>query len=560
MSPRDLRDPVRALAALARTFGPAASRAKLAGLAEVAALARVPAARLPALQQTLLFLLAYPDDPRVRAAAEALVPRLRAWAADLPAERQRSLQDTGVPASAIVDTFGFPLLQRLVRLFPGDLEVNWDEGPDTGPLQLAVARVLLGAEVPGIDDIEADWDDWLAVARRAPEQRDLELLLELFARAPLAPSEREWRFDACGLPVRWQLARPGSGRAELRWPCARPAWRRRAPLPWRGAIAPLVRKPLARVRHLASAAGERFLDFAAAALAARQSEIRPLSSGNAQDVTLAECGGGLVVALCGVRPDYREALESLYTALLLQNGVPIAYGPASVSAGACEMGLNLFEEFRGLETRRLYAQYMRAIRHVLGAERFFVTAYGMGAGNPEALHAGSFWFYRRLGFRPSSAEVERLAQVEEARLAAQPGARSDLATLKRLARGSVWFDLSRGTLQPLALGPLGRAVTRRVCAEHGGQRERARARDAASVARALGLGRTVPRATLELVAPLLSLDPELARRPRAERNHLARFVRAKAAPSERRADAELRACPGFLESLRSLAQSEPAGA
>jgi hypothetical protein len=43
--------------------------------------------------------------------------------------------------------------------------------------------------------------------------------------------------------------------------------------------------------------------------------------------------------------------------------------------------------------------------------RFPLTDYGMGAGDPEALRADSFWFYRRLGFRPTSAEVEPLANA-----------------------------------------------------------------------------------------------------------------------------------------------------
>lgn len=261
-----------------------------------------------------------------------------------------------------------------------------------------------------------------------------------------------------------------------------------------------------------------------------------------------------MVALVGVVPGYREALESLYTALLLQNGVPIAYGPASVAAGCCELGLNLFEEFRGVETRHVFAQYLRVLHQVLGARAFFVTAYGMGAGNPEALRAGSFWFYRRLGFRPSNPAVEVLAQTEEARLGASPGARSDLRTLRRLSDTSVWFDLSRGACRPLALGRIGLAVTRRIVAEHRGEREAGRRRDATRVARALALGGTVPRATLELLAPVLALDPELERRPARERARLARFCRAKAGPSEGGADRWLQSCPGVLAALSRAAE------
>jgi hypothetical protein len=319
----------------------------------------------------------------------------------------------------------------------------------------------------------------------------------------------------------------------------------------RGPLTPLMRRPV-RVRLLAPGDGARFVDFAAGALATRQCEIRPLSYGNPADVNLAECGAGLTVALVGVVAHYREALESLYTALILRNGVPIAYGPASVAAGCCELGLNLFPEFRGLETRHVYAQYMRALHHVLGARLFFLTPYGMGVGNPEALAAGSFWFYRRLGFRPTNPAVETLARAEERRLATHPGQRSSLATLRRLSDTSVRFALTRPAPEPLPLGRIGLAVTRRIQIHHRGDRERARLSDARDVARALGLGRA-RNAALELLSPVLALVPDLAHLPRSERRHLAHFLAAKDSARELGADAELCAANRFLAGLRAAA-------
>lgn len=549
-------DPVATLVEIARSFGSRAAREKRRRIEALLRRPHMAPSKLVALQELALFLQAYPDDAGVRTAARELGARVRTWSSALTRRERMHLADTGLPETDVVDTFGYPLLRRLTRLHPGALEIDWASFEDSGPLQLAVSRLLLGAEAPGLDDVTLDWDDWFQAVRGADPRPELELLLELFARARLTPAECEWRFDGCGVPVRWSLTRPGSARVELVRSTPRPAWRGHAPAPLRGALAPLVRRPLS-ARRLAPAQGAAFVDFGAAALAVRQSEIRPLSAGNAHDVHLADCGGGLVVALIGVRRDYREPLESLYTSLLLMNGVPIAYGPASVAAGCCEMGLNLFEEFRGLETRRIYAGYMRAIHHVLGAQHFFLTPYGMGVGNPEALAAGSFWFYRRLGFRPTSLAVEELARAEEARFAREQGARSSLTTLRKLAETSVGFGLVRVPPAPLPLGHLGLAVTRRIREEYGGDRERAGRRDAELLARALGLGRSVPRATLELVAPVLALDRDLARRPRGERARLARFVRLKAAPSEAGADAQLRAARSVLAALRAAAGTGP---
>ena len=64
------------------------------------------------------------------------------------------------------------------------------------------------------------------------------------------------------------------------------------------------------------------------------------------DVCLVDCGRGLQVLLAGVLPPRRAPLEALFFFLILKNGVPIAYGPASSFLGCCEMGINLFPEFR----------------------------------------------------------------------------------------------------------------------------------------------------------------------------------------------------------------------
>jgi len=552
MPRRPRANPVRELARLVRTSGQDAAGEKTRALRELVGRARLPAAELPALQDLLLFLRAHPDDAAVFQAAGAALARLRAWA---PRRPPAVFEETGLPGSVSGDAWGFALLRRLTRLHPGTLELDWDALEDPGPLQAAVVRVLAGAEVPGLDDIRLEWDDWMAAARARPGQTDLEVLLELFAGAPGSASEREARYDACALPVRWRHENPGGARAELLWPCPRPV-PLDGPPPQAPTLAPLLRRAPS-FRRLAPAEGERFLDLATSVLATRRSEIRPLSHGSAHDVTWVEAGRGLAVVLVGVGPEEREALEALYTMLLVRNGVPIAYGPASITAGCTEMGLQLFPEFRGRETRWLYAQTLRALHHVLGSRHFFLTAYGVGAGNPEALQAGSFWFYRRLGFRPASAEVERLARAEERRFARSPGARSTLATLKRLAETSVHLDLSRGRWHPLPLGPVGLAVTRRIVGVHGGDRARAAREDARLVARALGGRAGLPSATLALLAPVLALDPALARRPRVERAALRAYVRAKGAPSEREADAHLRAAPGFLAALRKAA--EPSG-
>jgi len=143
--------------------------------------------------------------------------------------------------------------------------------------------------------------------------------------------------------------------------------------------------------RLGKAAARSVLDVALLALSTRNLAIYPVTYANPKDVSLFECERGLELALIGTLPEFRSALESLYVFLVLKNGVPLAYGPASVFMGCCEIGINLFPEFRGGEIRRIYAAFMRMLHHVLGVRYFFLTRYGMGESNEEAIEAGSIF-------------------------------------------------------------------------------------------------------------------------------------------------------------------------
>jgi hypothetical protein len=279
------------------------------------------------------------------------------------------------------------------------------------------------------------------------------------------------------------------------------------------------------------------LDVALAALCSRNLEIHPLAYADPRDVTRADVGRGVSVVISGMTPELRSVPESDLFFLIVKNGIPLAYGPASVFLGCCEMGVNLFPEFRGGEIRFLYAQLLRSLHHLAGARYFFLVAYGMGEDNPDALKSGAFWFYRRLGFRAANPEVEALARAEEAIMARRPGHRSDLATLKKLSHTEAYLDLSKGACRPIDMGRLGRAVTRLVATEYGGDREAAMRGTARSMTGVLGIPdhpawSPQEKEALRRMAPVAALVPDLSDWSRRERAALAAWIRAKGAGSE----------------------------
>jgi hypothetical protein len=70
---------------------------------------------------------------------------------------------------------------------------------------------------------------------------------------------------------------------------------------------------------------------------------------------------------------------------------------------------------------------------------FSVDPYQIGHENEEALASGAFWFYRKLGFVPESRGLWPLLSREERRIEQEPGYRTPMATLKKLARSRLMY-------------------------------------------------------------------------------------------------------------------------
>jgi len=254
-------------------------------------------------------------------------------------------------------------------------------------------------------------------------------------------------------------------------------------------------------------------------------------------VTIAHCGRGVDIVLIGVAVRYRDPLESHFCCFVLKNGIPIGYGPSTVSVGCCELGLNLFPEFRGAEVKFIYPQLTRVLHQVLGAQYFFLTPYGMGEGNPAAIRTGAFWFYRKLGFRPTNPDVEELAQAEERRMRREPGRRSSTGTLRRLSHTAAFSDLSAGQCPPLDLGGIGVRQSRIIATKFAGVRARAQKQGLRVVAKFLGdavPGRHAPdeRRAWEMLAPLIVSLPDLEDWNASDRKRLRRILRRKGEASE----------------------------
>jgi hypothetical protein len=83
------------------------------------------------------------------------------------------------------------------------------------------------------------------------------------------------------------------------------------------------------------------------------------------------------------------------------------------------------------------------MRHFAGVTAFAIDPYQVGYENEEGIESGAFWFYRKLGFRPTDPEVLQLTEKEERKIATRKGYRTSARTLRKLAQSPMIFELDQ---------------------------------------------------------------------------------------------------------------------
>jgi len=472
--------------------------------------------------------------------------------------RLRALWNTGVPGGENGYAFDWGVVEQLARAVPGSVELDWEEIEDDAPILDALRQITPAAEFDGLDDDRLTLQEWFAAARPKRCRTDLETWLQLLEQLQAPANIRANLYERGDPLIRYRLDQPGAGSCEVALPGRRAVYQRepvdRAKFP----LEPLICEPLpGTTRPLAKREAAALVRLSLLALCARNLQIYPLIYPNVRDVRLVPCARGLEVALIGTRPPHRAQLECLYYFGVFKNGVPVAYGPAGVFAGACEMGINLFPEFRGAEIRLIYAQVMRVLRHVLGVRYYFLAPYGMGVDNPDAIASGAFWFYRKMGFLAENPKIEELARQEEQRMRDYPGYRSDRRMLHRLKHTRAYFDLSGGECAPFDFAMLSRLQTARIAQRFGGDRAKAAGKSGDALATTLGAkGRNrwpeAERRAFDELAVAVSLIPGLKAWSRPEKTAAVLALRAKGAASEAGACKRWARHPKLVSGLRAV--------
>ncbi|HEY2798609.1 MAG TPA: hypothetical protein VGK26_12025 [Thermoanaerobaculia bacterium] len=500
------------------------------------------------LHEALLFLRAYPHDARVLRASERLlrdfarrVARLRDSDSEFDLDAFDALEVAGVAGTVVSTDFSFDLVRRLLPRHPRELSIDWDACNAEDRMRATWPAFVPLLEEEALADANVPYREWLAAAA-GREENDAAWIVPRYEALPGTDDDRAERWDSLGAPVAWDLARSRSSRTRMRRPGPSPFFHGGPLLPRREvSLDAIVGGPPLALRRLSRREGERVCDMVRDATAVRYREFYTFTYADPASVVSARPGRGVELFLLGVTPDRRLPLRAAYGGFVVKNGVPVGYIEGLAFLERLEIGFNVYYTFREGESAWIYAQVLRLHRDALGVTSFSIDPYQLGFQNEEAISSGAFWFYRKLGFRPTDASVARGVAREESRIARDPAYRSSPAALRRLVTHNVLYEAPgglhpRGEWDRFHVREIGLAVNRRMRREFGGSAARLRTVSEGRVAAALGMAiprEQVARRAFSELALVLDLIPDLERWSAAERRAAAAVVRAKAGPLER---------------------------
>lgn len=495
--------------------------------------------------EALLFIRSHPQGPASFQAAEALlstfgqrVGQLRASGADLTPLNY--IEYSGIARTVISGTFSYDIAKFLVDRYPARVDAYWNEPDKPERVGATLPRFLPLLYEDSLVEANIPYLSWIDEATQ--KRRRLGWLIQRFEQLELDGRQKAELYDSLGLRIRWDLGDSRASRTRNKQR-VRKVFYHTGPLIRRSEVS-LVKEfqapPLA-LKKLSRTQGKAMQDMLRDTTTVRYRELYGITHGDPDGVVRADAGRGVEIFLWGLPRERRLPLRAYHAGFTLKNGVPINYIEGITICERMEIGFNTFYTFREGESAWVYATVLRLLHQIAGVTCISIDPYQIGFNNDEAIESGAFWFYRKMGFRPTRPELARLMAAEERKIAADPTYRTPARVLRRLSAGNIVYEAPgtpRGDWDRFAIRNLGLAVQRRMSKEFDGDAVKIRTASAEKIARVLGRG--LPRAgepeyqAFEDLALVLALIPGLSEWTEPEKKKLAQIIRAKTEADESR--------------------------
>lgn len=480
----------------------------------------------------LLFLLAHPADAHEHRLVTGALQRVgeHVRAAGLGA----GLLNSGMAGATVQGIYSFSLVRWMLERQGAQLRlVSVDQALDD--LRETLRPLLPQAEQESVDRPVEDAAELLAALFGPEPVAQLRALTAMLAAARCGEALREALWARLGATVALDAA-PGFDLATARAPSAAPFCHPVGLTKGVDLHAELAR-PVPPPLRLTTTQQRALADAARTVLCVQERETDPVTWAGAAE--LFDLGRGLRIALFHLDAAHRLPFDSYVGFMAFRNGVALAYGGAWIFPGRSKVGINVFPAMRGGESAWFFAQLLRLYHQRFGVTCFEAENYQLGHGNADGLRSGAYWFYYRLGFRPTEKAVRRRAERAYDRLATGKDRAVPLQELKALVAEGLELAAGPTDLPVLDTAALSAALPGHVAARHGGDRVRAMRHALQRLCACLPVGDlgTWPpdqRTALYLWALPLDLIDDLERWSLAERRALVALVKAKGEATETR--------------------------
>jgi hypothetical protein len=495
--------------------------------------------------EILLFLRAYPHNRRVLRIVEQQLltfsqrfDLLENSGADVSVFETPEV--SGVAGTAVTDTFSYNIVRWLLKKHPRQVNLDWYWFEDENRLAATWPRFMPLLEEDAFVEANVPYVKWLHSAKQRG-RTDLGWLIQQFGSLPLSENQKAELYDSLKLYVRWRPSYRAT-RTGMKLPVRKVFYHRRPLLQRRDfSFSDELQAPSPDLQLLPAKQGEAILNMARETSTLRYRELYGFTHGDPGRVLRARVGRGVDLFVVGLPAERRLPLRAYHAAMIFKNGVPLGYFEGLSLFERMESGFNLYYSFREGETAWIYAQTLRVFHLHLGVTTFSIDPYQLGHENEEGIESGAFWFYRKLGFRPTQPSILERTLEEERKLSQSHSYRTSARLLRQLAAGPMIFEMSPAQSADwyrFEVRNIGLALQRRMAAEFKGEAKIIREESVKTVARALGVRITEwKEAQLDSfsnVAMVLMLIRDLDRWSKSKKLALVQIIRAKAGADEGR--------------------------
>ncbi len=400
------------------------------------AIRRVPKKAIQSYYDTLLFLIAYPDNKSIYQLASQSLQQLSSLIAS-DENLKRGLYNSGITKTSLCAAFSFEIVKWLRKEHPENITLRSFEADD-GHIKYIVASVLPKVESEILQDANATWKSWLKKSLKKGADI-LDRLIAVFDEADIRPEIRDELWNAIGIDV--EISFPSH--THLPDSLFTPYYHRS-----------LIKKNFVKLQQgpkpvrveITESEAEQIIECGRTILVRHLREIDPITFTAARLVSFYRLPRGLNVALLGMVPERRHPIDSYMGYVVFKNGLPISYAAIWVLFDSGRIGLNIFPSYRGGESKYIFEQLLTLHQKVYKLNRFSVDPYQIGKENSEGINSGSFWLYYHAGFRPIREEQKKLAEAEAKKIKSIRGYRSPASTLRKLADSRLELVLQKNAV------------------------------------------------------------------------------------------------------------------